>query len=132
MPNAKPKEYDQVKNAVVFNNTFYDCTTPFQFGHGNRPNRNMRPLNTLLANNLVYCTNEDSLIQTYDKTDGIRLVNNLMIGKSGKMNGDIMTHEQVTLITKEDLVIPVSQFVGTMPNIALLDKSKYGPAWWEK
>jgi len=55
-----------------------------------------------------------------------------MIGKSGKMNGDIMTHEQVTLITKEDLVIPVSQFVGTMPNIALLDKSKYGPAWWEK
>ncbi len=132
IPNAKPKEYDQVKNAVIFNNTFYDCSTPFQLGHGNGPNRNMRPVNTVLANNLVYCMNEDSLIQAYDKTDGIRLVNNLMISKNGKMGGNDMSDGQVTLLKKDDLIIPISQSVGTMPNTALLDKSKYGPAWWQK
>jgi poly(beta-D-mannuronate) lyase len=132
IPNAKPKEYDQVKNAVIFNNTFYDCSIPFQFGHGNGPNRNMRPLNTVIANNLVYCINEDSLIQTYDKTDGIRLENNLMISRNGKMKGNNMADGQVTLIKKDDLMIPVSQSVGVLPNNTLLDKSKYGPAWWQK
>lgn len=132
IPNAQPKEYDQVKNAVIFNNTFYDCSIPFQFGHGNGPNRNMRPLNTVIANNLVYCINEDSLIQVYDRTDGIRLENNLMISRNGKIKGDHMAEGEVTLIKKEDLIVPVSQSVGTMPNSAFLDKSKYGPAWWQK
>lgn len=132
IPNAKPKEYDQVKNAVIFNNTFYDCSTPLQFGHGNGPNRNMRPLNTVLANNLVYCVNEDSLIQAYDKTDGIRLENNLMISRNGRMRGVNMAEAEVTLIKKDDLIIPLSQSVGALPNSALLDKSKYGPAWWHK
>jgi len=132
IPNAQPKEYDQVKNAVIFNNTFYDCSIPFQFGHGNGPNRNMRPLNTVIANNLVYCINEDSLIQAYDRTDGIRLENNLMISRNRKIKGDHMAEGEVTLIKKEDLIVPVSQSVGTMPNSALLDKNKYGPAWWQK
>lgn len=132
IPNAQPKEYDQVKNAVIFSNTFYDCSTPFQFGHGNGPNRNMRPLNTLLANNLVYCPDEDHLIQTHDKTDGVFLMNNLMINKGGKMDGNNMNDSEVTMIKKDGLVIPVSQSVGTLPNSTLLDKSKYGPAWWKK
>lgn len=132
IPNAKPKEYDQVKNAVIFNNTFYDCSTPFQFGHGNGPNRNMRPLNTVLANNLVYCTNEDILIQAYDKTDGVLLENNLMISKSEETEGNSIANGQVSLIKKKELIIPVSQSVGTIPNEVLLDKSKYGPAWWHK
>ncbi len=130
--NAKPKEYDQVKNAVIFNNTFYDCSTPFQFGHGNGPNRNMRPKNTVLANNLVHCINEDSLIQTYDKTDGIRLENNLMISKNDTLKGNNITDTHVSLMENEGLIVPVSRSVGAMPNAALLDKSKYGPAWWHK
>lgn len=132
IPNAQPKEYDQVKNAVIFNNTFYDCSIPFQFGQGNGPNRNMRPLNTVIANNLLYCTNEDSLIQAYDKTDGIRLENNLMISRNGKMEGNNMAEGEVALIKKDDLIIPVAQSVGTMPKSALLNKNKYGPAWWQK
>lgn len=132
IPNALPKEYDQVKNAVIFNNTFYDCSIPFQFGHGNGSNRNMRPQNTVLANNLVYCVNEDSLIQTYDKTDGIRLENNLMISKKGTTKGNNMAEGEVTLIKKDGLTIPVSQSVGTTPNSAFLDESKYGPIWWQK
>lgn len=132
IPNAQPKEYDQVKNAVIFNNTFYDCATPFQFGHGNRPDRNMRPLNTILANNLVYCPGEEELIQAYDKTDGIRLVNNLMISKVGKTGVNNMADGQVTLIEKGELMIPVSQSAGTFPDNSLLDKSKYGPVWWQK
>lgn len=132
VPNAKPVEYDQVKNAVIFSNTFYDCSTPFQFGWGNGPNRYMRPLNTLLANNLIYCPETDNLIQEYCETDGIRLENNLMINKNGKMKGANMADGDVTIISKGELIVPVSQSLGTIPNDALLDKSKYGPSWWQK
>lgn len=130
IPNAKPKEYDQVKNAVIFSNTFYDCSTPFQFGFGNDAVRSMAPMNTILANNLVYCTDTEELIGVYDKTDGIRLENNLMIGKKGKLEGENMADGEISFIKKEKMTVPVSNFAGTMPDEALLDKNKYGPAWW--
>lgn len=132
IPNSKPKEYMQVKNAVIFNNTFYDCSAPFQFGHGNGPNRNMRPINTVMANNLVFCPEEDKLIQEYDKTDGIFLINNLMIDKSGQYQGNGLTNASATLKEKNGLIIPVSESYGIIPNTALLDRDNYGPKWFKK
>jgi poly(beta-D-mannuronate) lyase len=132
VPNSNPKEYMQVKNAVVFNNTFYDCYNPFQFGVGNGPNRGMRPINTLIANNLVYCLEADSLIQAYDLTDGILLVNNLMINKGGIMAGTNMVKKEVKLVKGKSLTIPVSVNIGTIPNESLLDRNNYGPTWWQK
>ena len=132
IPNSKPKEYMQVKNTSIFNNTFYDCSIPFQFGLGNGPNRNMRPINTVLANNLVYCPEEDKLIQEYDKTDGIFLINNLMIDKFGRNEGSGLAKGFTTLKEENGLIIPVSESYGIIPDTALLNKNNYGPKWFKK
>ncbi|MFZ4455936.1 MAG: polysaccharide lyase 6 family protein [Bacteroidales bacterium] len=84
IPNSPPSGYAPVKNVIVANNTFFDCSTPWAFCVGvEERNRIVRPENVLLLNNLVYCPNSAELIKSYDNTDGIIQDNNLMIGANG-------------------------------------------------
>lgn len=92
IPNSPASGYAPVKNVLFANNTFYDCTLPWNFCVGvSERNRIVTPQNTRIINNLVYCPNEPELIRSYDKTDGITFGNNLMISKKGILNekGDI-------------------------------------------
>lgn len=84
MPNSPPNGYAPVKNVIVANNTFFDCSVPWNFcvGAGER-NRSIKPESTLLINNLVYCPNESELIKSYGNATGITLENNLMINEKG-------------------------------------------------
>ena len=84
IPNSPANGYDPVKNVVIANNTFYDCANTWAFGAGfGERDRTVTPQNTLLLNNLVYCTNSDEIINHYDKTNGIVLNNNVMIDNKG-------------------------------------------------
>jgi len=84
IPNSEPSGYAPVKNVILANNTFLDCTLPWNFCVGvSERNRIVAPQNTQIINNIVYCPNDNELIKSYDKTDGITFGNNLMIGKKG-------------------------------------------------
>ena len=86
IPNSPANGYAPVKNVIVANNTYYDCTSPWSFGVGiGFRNRIAKPENTLLLNNLVYCPNTDELIKYYDQTDGIMLDNNILINNKGNL-----------------------------------------------
>lgn len=96
IPNSPANGYNAVKNVVIANNTFYDCSTPWTFGVGfGSRNRIVRPESTLLINNLVYCPNDSDLITQYDKSDGIALRNNLMINSQGALNNKSTVQGQV-------------------------------------
>lgn len=84
IPNSPASGYAPVKNVILANNTWYDCTQPWNLcvGVGER-NRIVTPQNTQIINNIVYCPNDTALIKSYDKTDGITFGNNLMISKKG-------------------------------------------------
>ena len=84
IPNSPPTGYAAVKNVILANNTWYDCTLPWNLcvGVGER-NRIVTPQSTQIINNIVYCPNDTTLIKSYDKTDGITFSNNLMISKKG-------------------------------------------------
>ena len=84
IPDSPPTGYAAVKNVIVSNNTWYDCTLPWNLcvGVGER-NRIVTPQTTQLINNIVYCPNDTALIKSYDKTDGITFANNVMISKKG-------------------------------------------------
>ena len=84
IPNSPPTGYAAVKNVILSNNTWYDCTLPWNLcvGVGER-NRIVTPQTTQLINNIVYCPNDTALIKSYDKTDGITFANNVMISKKG-------------------------------------------------
>jgi len=84
IPDSPLNGYAPVKNVLIANNTYFDCSTPWAFcvGFGER-NRIVRPEGVLLVNNIVYCPNATDLIKSYDKTDGIKLDNNLMVSNKG-------------------------------------------------
>ena len=84
IPNSEPSGYAPVKNVIIANNTYVDCTLPWNFCVGvSERNRIVAPQNTQIINNIVYCPNDVELIKSYDKTDGITFGNNLMISRKG-------------------------------------------------
>ncbi|MCX6308021.1 MAG: hypothetical protein NTY32_04010, partial [Bacteroidia bacterium] len=84
IPDSPPSGYAPVKDVLIANNTYVDCSTPWGFcvGLGDR-NRIVTPEGVLLLNNIVYCPNSDELIKWYDKTEGITMGNNLMVNSKG-------------------------------------------------
>lgn len=89
IPNSPANGYAPVKNVIVANNTFVDCSNPWAFcvGSGSR-DRSVTPQSTLILNNIVYSPDENDLIRIYDKADGIKTDNNLMISKAGMLSGE--------------------------------------------
>jgi poly(beta-D-mannuronate) lyase len=84
IPNSPASGYAPVKNVILANNTYYDCTLPWNFCVGvSERNRIVTPQNTQIVNNLVYCPNDTAIIKSYDKTDGITFGNNVMIDQKG-------------------------------------------------
>ena len=84
IPDSPPTGYAAVKDVIIANNSWIDCSLPWNFcvGVGER-NRIVTPQSTKIINNIVYCPNDTALLKSYDKTDGITFTNNLMIAKKG-------------------------------------------------
>lgn len=97
IPNSPANGYAAVRNVVIAHNTYVDCTLPWSFGVGaGTRNRTVIPENTLIMNNLVYSPQETELIKAFDKTNGIKFDNNLLISKSGYLTGEGTAQGNVT------------------------------------
>jgi poly(beta-D-mannuronate) lyase len=126
IPNSPASGYAPVKNVLFANNTFYDCSLPWNFCVGvSERNRIVAPQNTWVVNNVVYCPNENELIKSYDKTDGITFGNNLMITKKGnlKNNGTV----DGTVLNSEKSGVNMI-FTEVKPLENLIEKSKLQPS----
>ncbi len=106
IPDSPPTGYAAVKNVIIANNTWYDCSLPWNFcvGVGER-NRTVTPQNVQIINNIVDCPNDTVLSKSYDKTDGFRFANNLMISKKGlsvekgAISGEILKSQSTDIET---------------------------------
>lgn len=75
IPNSPAHRYVQVTDAVIINNTFYNCAAA-SFCEGSDTERTLAPDNVFFANNIFY-NNQDSIIyRTSDKIDGFRFTAN--------------------------------------------------------
>lgn len=89
IPNSPANGYAPVRNVIVANNTFVDCITPWAFGVGaGSRDRTVTPESTMILNNIVYSPGETDLMKIFDKTDGIKFDNNLMVSKAGMLAGE--------------------------------------------
>jgi len=89
IPNSPANGYAPVRNVIVANNTFVECKTPWAFGVGaGSRDRTVTPESTMILNNIVYSPDETHLMKIYDKTDGIKFDNNLMVSKAGMLEGE--------------------------------------------
>lgn len=87
VPNSVANRYHQVKDAEIMFNTWVDCELPWQLCVGSDEERTAVPVNSKIANNIVYCPQDDSLIKSFDRTDGITFSNNLLISSKGTEKG---------------------------------------------
>ncbi len=77
VPNSPAFRYLPVRDAVVANNTFINCT-PFSLCEGSDKERSKPPVNVYIFKN-VFANNRDSILYyVFDKTDSIYLANNLV------------------------------------------------------
>jgi poly(beta-D-mannuronate) lyase len=68
----------------------------------------VRPEGVLLLNNLVYCPYTTELIKSYDKTDGFKLNNNLMISSKGLSKDSGTVAGEAFLAKIEGYDVPLS------------------------
>ncbi|MET0392224.1 MAG: chondroitinase-B domain-containing protein [Chitinophagaceae bacterium] len=69
IPNSPAHRYVQVTEAVIANNSFYNCS-PAAFCEGSDTERTLPPVNVFLLNNTFYNTSDGLVYKTFDNTDG--------------------------------------------------------------
>lgn len=97
VPNSVANRYHQVKDVEIMFNTWVDCALPWQLCVGSDEERTDVPANVTIANNVVYCPQEPVLIKAFDKTDGIRFVDNILVGSKGNEKGQGFLDETLKL-----------------------------------
>lgn len=75
IPNSPAHRYVQVTDAVIANNTFYDCS-PVSFCEGSDAERTLPPSNVLLINNIFYNTKDSIIYKIFDDITGIQFRGN--------------------------------------------------------
>ncbi len=87
VPNSPENRYHQVKDVEIMFNTWIDCTLPWQLCVGSDEERTDIPKNVTIANNIVYSPQEAILVKAFDKTDGIKMIDNILVGSKGNEKG---------------------------------------------
>lgn len=77
VPNSPLNRYNQVKNATVTRNVFYNCSA-FQLGAGSDEERTLPPITSVLSDNIVYTTTAIAPMVVYTDSKGIDFKNNIL------------------------------------------------------
>jgi poly(beta-D-mannuronate) lyase len=105
VPNSPANRYFGVSDAVIANNSFYDCT-PISFCEGKSEERSLQPKNVQFINNLFYTKSDTTVYHIYDDMSGIHLSNNLVSRDIKKKYINGFNGANVQVEKNGDAVIP--------------------------
>ncbi|RYG52020.1 MAG: hypothetical protein EOO01_07375, partial [Chitinophagaceae bacterium] len=75
IPNSPAHRYVQVTDAVIANNTFYDCAAA-SFCEGSDAERTLPPANVFMANNIFFNSKDSVIYKTADDISGFSFIRN--------------------------------------------------------
>src|SRR5258705_2929148 len=75
IPNSPAFRYVQVTDAVIANNTWYNCS-PVSFCEGSDTERSLPPFNAMLLNNIFDNTRDSIIYKVFDNTNGFSFSGN--------------------------------------------------------
>jgi len=75
IPNSPANRYVQVTDAVIANNSFYECA-PISFCEGSDAERTLPPANVVFANNIFDNKGDTAIYKVFDAVDGISFADN--------------------------------------------------------
>ncbi|MFT3981355.1 MAG: polysaccharide lyase 6 family protein [Ferruginibacter sp.] len=76
VPNSPANRYVAAQDAVIANNTWYDCET-LSFCEGSDAERSEIPRNVFFINNIVYRNNESDIYKSFDAMSGFHFAGNI-------------------------------------------------------
>ncbi len=130
VPNSSLNRYNQVKNAKVTNNFFYNCTA-FQLGAGKDEERSLAPITSAIYDNIVYSENDSEAITFFDDMKGITFKNNIIDSKnSKKLEG--FTSKKLSLEKEGGIFIPNEKSEVDFSVFSKVLVNKTGPSWSQK
>ncbi len=106
VPNSPLNRYNQVKNAKVLNNIFYNCS-PFQLCAGSDAERSLPPVNSAIEGNIVY-SDKAEIVTVFDDIKGITIKNNIADAPSAK-KVDGFTQKKLDWVKQNELHLPKGQ-----------------------
>ncbi|HYE53361.1 MAG TPA: polysaccharide lyase 6 family protein [Chitinophagaceae bacterium] len=106
VPNSPAHRYVQVTEAVIANNTFYNCT-PISFAEGSDKERSMAPDNVYFFNNLFYNNKDSNIYKVYDNISGIRFNENVVSTQVGQQTGNGFYKASLTVQKSDNTPFPV-------------------------
>jgi len=116
VPNSPAKRYVGVSDAVIANNSFYDCT-PISFCEGTNAERSLQPKNVKFINNLFYSKKDETIYHIYDDISGIQFVNNA-VSKEIK-NNVIAGFNKIIIETENISKITIPKTIEISSNIII-------------
>jgi poly(beta-D-mannuronate) lyase len=125
VPNSALNRYNQVKDAQVVGNIYYNCS-PFQLGAGSDAERTLPPVNSSIKGNIIY-TEKDAVATFYDKMDGITFKDNIADAPNAKLPQGF-TAKKLNWEKQGQLYIPKGQNIDSKKFKAALD-AKTGVSW---
>ena len=76
VPNSVPNRYVSAGDAVIANNSFFECT-PVTFCEGSDDERSEAPDNIHILNNIFYNSKDSFIYKVYDDVKGFRFAGNI-------------------------------------------------------
>lgn len=121
VPNSPANRYVQVTDAVIANNSFYNCT-PVSFCEGSDAERSMPPDRVYFFNNTFYNNRDTAIYHVYDNVSGIHFDNNVV---SNRIPQELMEgFDKSTLSSTGQKNISWAVAKGVDPSNALPDQIK--------
>lgn len=105
IPHSPANRYLEVSDAVISNNTFYECT-PISFCEGSDSERSVQPHNVKFLNNVFYNTSDKQLYNVYDDISRISFAGNLVSSSFTQALVDGFTRVYLPVKKEAGLVLP--------------------------
>jgi len=105
IPNSPAHRYVQVTDAVIANNSFYNCS-PVSFCDGSDEERTLPPDNVAFINNLFYNDRDTSVYRTFDDLSGFYFAGNVVSREVNQAAPHGMQKEKLKV--KKNKIAPVA------------------------
>lgn len=125
VPNGPVNRYNQVKNAKVLNNIYYNCS-PFQLGAGSDSERTLPPVTSVIERNIIY-SDKEAIVTLYDNMSGVTIKNNIADAPNTKATPGF-TSKKLDWVNEGGLHIPKGQNINAATFAPALNAKK-GVSW---
>lgn len=132
--NSPINRYDQVKDAVVKNNTFVN-SNHIQLCAGSDEERSAPPVNSVMENNIFYNESKDSIFTVYDDINGITFTNNIISKNIKPITDTGFVSKDIEWVKNTDgLLVPANSNLRAGAKLPgeILKKEDTGVNWYSK